>query len=90
MQADSLPTELSGKPRGWGQKRSKLFHLCLWDMKEFIRQTTSLLLTRKFQTDEFEIIFLGEVETVIKLGIKSWFADVGLSVNDSTLGLNST
>ena len=59
-------------------------------MKEFIRQTTSLLLTRKFQIDEFEIIFLGEVETVIKLGIKSWFADVGLSVNDSTLGLNST
>ena len=90
MQVDSLPTELSGKPMGWGQKRSKLFHLCLWDIKGSIRQITSLLLTREFQIDEFEIMFLGEVEIVIRLAIKSWFADAGLSINDPTLGLNST
>ena len=45
---------------------------------------------QEIEIDEFEIIFWGEVEIVIKLGIKSWFADMGLSLNDSTLGLNST
>lgn len=73
-----------------GTKKEQIISSFLWDMKEFIRQITSLLLTRKFQIEEFEIIFLGEVEIVIKLGVKSLFADAGLSVNDSTLGLNST
>lgn len=27
----------------------------------------------------FRMLLLGEVETVIKLGIKSWFGDVGLA-----------
>ena len=31
--------------------------------------------------------FLREVVTVIRLDIKSWFADVGLSTNDSILGI---
>lgn len=30
--------------------------------------------------------FLGEAETAIRLDIKAWFADVGLSTSDSTLG----
>ena len=42
--------------------------------QESIRQITSLVLT--FQTDWFKILLLGEVETVFKLGVKSWF-DVG-------------
>ena len=61
-----------------GTKKEQIISSFLWDMKEFIRQITSLLLTRKFQIEEFEIIFLGEVEIVIKLGVKSWFADMGL------------
>ena len=31
--------------------------------------------------------FLGNVETAVRLVIKSWFADVGLSTGDSILGL---
>ena len=65
-----------------GTKKEQIISSFLWDMKEFIRQITSLLLTRKFQIEEFEIIFLGEVEIVIKLGVKSWFADMGLSTGD--------
>ena len=37
------------------------------------------VLTRKFQSDPVKITFLGEPETVIRLAIKSWFADVGLA-----------
>lgn len=51
-----------------------------------IRQINSLMLTRKFQIDCFKIL-LGEVETVIRSRIKSWFADVGLCTSDSILGL---
>lgn len=36
------------------------------------------------QIDWFKITYLGEV--VITLGIKSWFAEVGLSTSDSTWG----
>lgn len=38
-----------------------------------IRQITSLELTRKFQTDSFKLPFLGEAETTVGLGIKSWW-----------------
>ena len=31
----------------------------------------------------------GKVETTIRLGIMSWFSDVGLSTSDSILGLLS-
>lgn len=31
----------------------------------------------------FKITFLGEVEIAVTLGIKSWFAEVGLSTSDS-------
>ena len=50
---------------------------------------TSLVLTWKFQIDRFKIMFLGGVEAAIRLGIKSWFADVGLSTSDSILDLLS-
>ena len=45
--------------------------------QESIRQITSLVLT--FQTDWLKSLLLGEVETVFKLGVKSWFGDVGLA-----------
>lgn len=54
-----------------------------------IRQMTSLLLSSSFQTDWFKVPFLGELETIIKLGIKPWFGDVGWSTCDSILGLLS-
>ena len=52
-----------------------------------IRQISLLVLTRKFQTDWLKVTFLGEVETAIRLGIQSSFADVGPSTSDSILGL---
>lgn len=30
-----------------------------------------------------EIAFLGDVEVAVRLGVKSWFANVGLSTSDS-------
>ena len=47
-------------------------------------------LTSADQMDCFPIPFLGEVDTVIKLGgIKSWFGDVGLPQVTYNLGLLS-
>ena len=54
-----------------------------------IRWLTSLVLTRQFQTGWSKIPVLGEAATVMKLGIKSRFGDVGLSTSDSILGLLS-
>ena len=48
---------------------------------------TSLVLIRKFQANRFKMSSLEDTETVIRLGIKSWFADVGLSTSDSIRGL---
>lgn len=45
------------------------------------------MLTRQFQIDWLKVTFLGEAETAVRLGIRYWFADVGLSTGDSTLGL---
>ena len=39
--------------------------------------------------DWFKIIFLRVVKIAVRLGIKSWFADLGLSTSDSILGLLS-
>lgn len=36
------------------------------------RQTTSLVWTRKFQTDWFKILFMGEAKTAVGLDFKSW------------------
>ena len=41
----------------------------------------------KFYTDWLKVTFQGEAETSVRLGIKSWFADVGLSTSDSIWGL---
>lgn len=41
-----------------------------------MKEITSLSLTRSFQIDWLKVTFLGEVETVTRLGIKSWFIDV--------------
>lgn len=46
-----------------------------------VKQITSLVLTRYC----FNFPFLGQAETVVKLGIKSHFGDVGLSLSDSIL-----
>ena len=40
---------------------------------------SSLVLTKSFQIDQFRIPPLGEVATVIKFGIESWFGDTGLA-----------
>ena len=53
-------------------------HLPLGDGKGLIRQIPSLVLTREFQIS-WKILLLGEVETIIKIGIKSWFGDSGLA-----------
>lgn len=44
------------------------------------------LTSADFQIYYFKITFLGEVGTTIRLGIRSSFADMGLSTNDSILG----
>ena len=36
--------------------------------------------------DWFKTLFLGEAETVIELGIKPQFGNMGLSISDSILG----
>lgn len=52
-----------------------------------IRQIDSLVLTKRFETDWLKAIFLGKDESAIRLGSKSWLADVGFRVTDSTLDL---
>ena len=59
----------------------------LWGIKGVYQAGTSLVLTKKFQIVRLKVTFLGEVETAVRLGVKSWFADVGLSTSDSILGL---
>ena len=51
------------------------------------RQTTSLVLTRKFQTSWLKIMFLGEVETAIRSGITCRFGSQGLRHKDTVWGL---
>ena len=48
-----------------------------------------LQLTKKCQVGWLEVTFLGKVDTAIQLGIKTWFAAVGLGPNtsDSIWGL---
>ena len=41
-----------------------------------IRQITSLVLSRKFLTDWFKILLLGEAATEIRLVIKFWLSEV--------------
>lgn len=45
-------------------------------LQDFVMQITSLVLTRKFQTDWFKIPLPGEAETAISLIIKFWFGDM--------------
>ena len=45
------------------------------------------MLARKFQTNWLKVTVLGKAETAIRLDIKSWFVDVGLSTGDFILGL---
>lgn len=58
-------------------------------MTGVIRQITSLVLIKKFLIDWFKISYLGEADTVIKLGTKSRFDDMGLRIRDSVLELFS-
>ena len=46
------------------------------------------MLTGYVQMGWCKISFLGEAETVIKLGIKSWFGDVGPVVSVLTLEIS--
>lgn len=50
-----------------------------------IRKITSRVQARKFKIVWLKLPFLGEVEIAVRLDVK--FADVGLSRNDSILGL---
>lgn len=52
-----------------------------------VMQITSLVLTRQFQVHWVTVAFLGEAESTVMLGIKSWFAHMGLSTSGSVLGL---
>lgn len=45
-----------------------------------------LVSTGKLQIDWFKTLFLGEVNIALRLGIKCWFADLGLSTGDSIFG----
>lgn len=72
--------------KGTGQGKRGLPHL-LGGQKGFVRQVTSLLLTKKFQMVWFKIKLLGEVETAVRLGTKSWFAEVAFSIADSILDM---
>lgn len=56
------------------------------ELKRSFGQITSLVLGTKLQIDELNVTFLGKVEAAIRLGIKSWFADVVLSTHDSIYG----
>lgn len=55
-------------------------------MQGSVRQITLLLSTGKLQIDWFKTLFLGEVNIALRLGIKCWFADLGLSTGDSIFG----
>lgn len=59
-------------------------HLPLGKLGGLIRHVTLLILIRKFQTDMFNITFLGEAETVIRLAIKFGLV-MRLSKSDSIL-----
>ena len=78
--------------RGFILAQSGLFpaRSAFWGRLESIRQMASLVLTRQLQPDRLKVTYLGEAETAIRLGIKSWFAGfvaAGLSTSASTLGL---
>ena len=51
----------------------------LWGRKGSLELKTSLVRSRQFQMDWLKITSLGEAETAIRSGIKSWFADVDLA-----------
>lgn len=59
--------------------------LSLRGQQESIRQTTSLVLTRRLLIDGFQILFLGEAKTTIRLSLG--LGSCGLA--DSILGLLS-
>lgn len=44
---------------------------------------------QKIPDQPVKVLFLGEGVTAIRLGIKSWFHDVGFSTSDSMWGLLS-
>ena len=76
--------------KGVGTKKEQIISSFFVGCEGVYQANYLTIADQEIEIDEFEIIFWGEVEIVIKLGIKSWFADMGLSLNDSTLGLNST
>lgn len=77
--------------RGFILAQSGLFpaRSAFWGRLGSIRQMASLVLTRQLQPDRLKVTYLGEAETTIRLGIKSWFADRGVSTIDSVRGLLS-
>lgn len=59
----------------------------LWG-KAGVCQTTSLVQLGNSRL-LVKIIFLEEAETAVRLGMDSWFADVGLGTDNCVLGLSS-
>ena len=70
-------------------RKEQITSLFFVEWNASVRWIVFLLLTRKFQIDWFKITFLGEIDTAVRLGIKSWLADMRLSTSDSILGLLS-
>ena len=70
-----------------GRERVDSFIFLRGTRRGSIRKITSRVQTGKFKIVWLKLPFLGEVEIAVRLGVKSWFADVGLSRNDSILGL---
>lgn len=78
---------MAGFYRQIGTRKEWITLSFLGEQKGSVRRITSLLLAKELQTNWFKITFLGEVETVTSLCIKSWFSDMVLSTSDSILGL---
>ena len=75
--------------QGCHKEKKELFQArspSFWGRYGSMLQITSLVLTRKFQTDWLKVTVLGEAEIVVRLSIKIWSADMVLSTSDFIWG----
>ena len=77
--------ESSHRQKQAGIRKKQITPSFFGGRKRSIRWITILVPNRKFQTNPLR--FLGRTEMEVRLGIKSWFTDMGLSTRDSILGL---
>lgn len=76
IRQESLAVELLAKEKNVLFSGQIFFLLGQGNGLGFILKIISLVLIRKFQTDCFKVLFLGEAETAGRLVIKFWFGDV--------------